>query len=183
MLPRKNLHLLSLVCRHGQTCENEFHTFLTVCFLMQVHRRLVTKECPPYNILLYYPVHSEVISHGWLLYIYIFRAVWSHIPLQQDLLLQQVLGLIPWSLLLLLICKLVIHWHLLPVSMVKPTRWTIVSNLFYFGITLRVSNGLSVYHQELTTVHTATGICLTYACCCMYSRELLMTDGKTVRNT
>jgi hypothetical protein len=23
---------------------------------------------------------------------------------------------------------------------------------------------------------------LTYACCCMYSRELLMMDGKTVRN-
>ena len=25
-------------------------------------------------------------------------------------------------------------------------------------------------------------ICLTYACCCMYSLELLMMDGKTIRN-
>ena len=25
-------------------------------------------------------------------------------------------------------------------------------------------------------------ICLTYACCCMYSLELLMMDGKNVRN-
>jgi len=79
--------------------------------------------------------------------------------------------------------------------------------LFWNG-TLRVSDGLSVYHQEFKTVHTATGICetkipevgnfthfwnfsnfthlwnfsLTYACCCMYSLELLMIDGKTVRN-
>ena len=28
----------------------------------------------------------------------------------------------------------------------------------YFGITLHVSDGLSVHHQEFTTVHT-TGIC------------------------
>ena len=43
--------------------------------------------------------------------------------------------------------------------------------------------------SSLCTVHTATGIyqadssiCLTYVCCCMYSLELLMMDGKTVRN-
>ena len=49
--------------------------------------------------------------------------------------------------------------------------------LFYFwnGI-LHVSDGLSVHHQILLSA------CLTYACCCMYSLELLMTDGKTVRN-
>ena len=47
------------------------------------------------------------------------------------------------------------------VSIVKPTRCTNVSNLFYFGITLHVSDGLSVHHQEFTTVHTATGICQT----------------------
>ena len=35
---------------------------------------------------------------------------------------------------------------LVPVSMVKPTRCTNVSNLFYFGITLHVSDGLSVHH-------------------------------------
>ena len=67
----------------------------------------------------------------------------------------------------------------------------------YFGIILHVSDGLSVHHKEFRTVHTVTGICqtdtavcqqtdisisLTYACCCMYSLELLVMDGKTVRN-
>jgi len=84
------------------------------------------------------------------------------------------------------------------VSMVKPTRCTNVSNLFYFGITLHVSDGLSIHLQEFTTVHTAagicqtdtatattvhtaTGMCQTDACCCMYSREM-MVDGKTIQN-
>jgi len=31
----------------------------------------------------------------------------------------------------------------------------------YFRITLHVSDGLSIHHQEFTTVHTATGICQT----------------------
>jgi hypothetical protein len=88
------------------------------------------------------------------------------------------------------------------ISIVKPTRCTNVSNLFYFILfwsnTLHVSEGFSVHHQEFKTVHTATGICqtdtadcmlasnssicLTYACCCMYSLELLMMDGKPFRN-
>jgi len=45
------------------------------------------------------------------------------------------------------------------ISIVNPTRCTNVSNLFYFGMTLHVSDGLSVHHQEFKTVHTATGIC------------------------
>ena len=68
--------------------------------------------------------------------------------------------------------------------------------LFWNG-TLHVSDGLSVHHQEFKTVQTATGICqtdtavclladnsicLTNACCCVYILELLMMDGKTVRN-
>ena len=53
--------------------------------------------------------------------------------------------------------------------------------------TLHVSDGLSVYHQEFKTVHTATGICQTdttvcLLASCMYSLELLMMYGKTVRN-
>ena len=36
-----------------------------------------------------------------------------------------------------------------------------MSNLFYYGITLHVSDGLSVHHQEFTTVRTATCICQT----------------------
>ena len=43
------------------------------------------------------------------------------------------------------------------ISIVKATRCTNVLNLFYFGMTLRVSDGLSVHHQEFKTVHTATG--------------------------
>jgi len=66
--------------------------------------------------------------------------------------------------------------------------------LFWNG-TLHVSDGLSVHHQEFKTVHTATGTCQTDTAvcllasrqqylfgCCMYSLELLMMDGKTVRN-
>jgi len=48
-------------------------------------------------------------------------------------------------------------------SIVKPTRCTNVSNLFYFwNDILHVSDGLSVHHQEFKTVHTATGICETH---------------------
>jgi len=67
--------------------------------------------------------------------------------------------------------------------------------ILFWNDTLHVSDGLSVHHQEFKNVHTATAmelssisyplassICLTYACCCMYSLELLMMDGKTVRN-
>jgi len=51
-----------------------------------------------------------------------------------------------------------------------------------FNEILHVSDGLSVHNQEFQTAHKASGICLTYVCCCMYSFELLMMDGKTVRN-
>ena len=63
--------------------------------------------------------------------------------------------------------------------------------ILFWNDTLQVSDGLSVHHQEFKTVHTATkqmllsadsSICLTTACCCMCSLELLMMDGKTVRN-
>jgi len=37
---------------------------------------------------------------------------------------------------------------------VKPTRYTNLPNLFYFGNdTLHISDGLSVHHQEFKTVH------------------------------
>jgi len=55
--------------------------------------------------------------------------------------------------------------------------------IVFWSNTLHVSDGLSIHHQELKTVHTATGICqtdtavyllassssicLTYVCCCM----------------
>ena len=54
--------------------------------------------------------------------------------------------------------------------------------IVFWNNTLHVSDGLSVHRQEFKTVHTTTAICLTYACCCIYRLELLMMDGKTVRN-
>jgi len=44
----------------------------------------------------------------------------------------------------------------------KTNQMHTISNLFYFdNNTLHVSDGLSVHHQESTTVHTASGICHT----------------------
>ena len=57
--------------------------------------------------------------------------------------------------------------NLAPISVVKPTRCTDVSNLFYFGMTLHVSDGLSVHHQEFKAVHTATDICQTDTAVCL----------------
>jgi hypothetical protein len=75
------------------------------------------------------------------------------------------------------------------ISIAHPTRCSNFPILFYFlDNTQHVSVGLSVHHQEFKTVHTATVICpgssncLTYTCCCMYSLELLMMDGKSDRN-
>jgi hypothetical protein len=60
--------------------------------------------------------------------------------------------------------------------------------------TLHVSDILSVHHQEIEMyiqqqayvkqLASDTSVCLTYeyACCCMYSPELLMMGGKTARN-
>jgi len=49
----------------------------------------------------------------------------------------------------------------LNILIVKPTRCSCFKNLFILINTLHVSDGLSVYHQEFMTVHTATGICQT----------------------
>ena len=73
--------------------------------------------------------------------------------------------------------------------------YQINSLILFRSKNLHVSDSLSVHHQELKTVHTATGICqtdtadcllasrhsiyFTYACCCMYSLEILMMDGMT----
>jgi hypothetical protein len=52
------------------------------------------------------------------------------------------------------------------------------------NITLHVSEGLSVHHQECKTVHTVSCICHigSLTAYCIYSFALLMMDGKTVRN-
>jgi len=72
-------------------------------------------------------------------------------------------------------------------------RYTII---FVTVNALHVSGGFSAHHQELKTVHTASGICqacllaaaasgsskqasLTYTRCCVYSFELLMMGGET----
>jgi hypothetical protein len=46
------------------------------------------------------------------------------------------------------------------ISIVKPTRCTNISNLFW-NDTLHVSDGPSDHHQKFKTVHAATGICQT----------------------
>ena len=55
--------------------------------------------------------------------------------------------------------------------------------IFFITVSaLRVSGCFSAHHQELKTVHTASGICqasLTYTRCCVYSFELLMMGGET----
>ena len=90
-----------------------------------------------------------------------------------------------------------VHRNIISVS--KPTRCTNVSNLFYFGITLYMfrtvfssiirSSRLYIQQQPfvkqilLSAYQQAdNSIFLTNGCCCMYSLELLMMDGKTIRN-
>jgi hypothetical protein len=71
---------------------------------------------------------------------------------------------------------------------IKPSRCTSFSNLFYLGIIFYVFRtafpfiimGSRLYIQQ--QVKAGSSICLTFICCCMYSLELLMMDGKTVRN-
>jgi len=53
---------------------------------------------------------------------------------------------------------------------------------FIWSNTLHVLDGLCVHHQDFMSVHTATSICLTNACCCMYRHEILLMDRKTVQN-
>jgi len=36
-----------------------------------------------------------------------------------------------------------------------------MSQIYFIGVTLQVSNGLCVHHQQFNTVHTATDICQT----------------------
>jgi len=78
----------------------------------------------------------------------------------------------------------------------RTTMYQCVRFILFWNDTLHVSDGLSVHHQQFKTVHTATGFCQTdtaicllasrqqclFDCCCMYSLELLIMDGKTVRN-
>jgi len=79
------------------------------------------------------------------------------------------------------------------ISLVKLTRCINVSNLFYLGMTLHVSDGLSVHHLEFETVHTATGICQTdtaickqtysrlYKCLLLYVQSRTPDDGRKDR--
>jgi len=44
--------------------------------------------------------------------------------------------------------------------------------ILFWNITLHVSDGLSVHHQEFKTVHTATGICQTDTATCLIAFPL-----------
>jgi hypothetical protein len=62
---------------------------------------------------------------------------------------------------------------LFQISIVKPTRCTSFSNLFYFTSgTLHVLDGLSVHHQESKTVHTDSADCLLAGTRCSISFPL-----------
>ena len=86
-----------------------------------------------------------------------------------------------------------VHPHI--ISIAKPTRCTNVSNFFYCGVTLYIFRTVfpsiiwssRLYIQQQTYVkqilqQADSSICLANACCYMYSIELLMMEGKTVRN-
>jgi len=67
------------------------------------------------------------------------------------------------------------------ISIVKQTRCTNVSNLFYFGTTLYMFR--TIFSRPSSGVQdSAHSIYVKNACCCIYSLELVMMDGKTVRN-
>ena len=42
-----------------------------------------------------------------------------------------------------------------------------MSQIYFIGVTLHVSDGLSVHHQDFKAVHTATGICQTDTADCL----------------
>jgi hypothetical protein len=60
------------------------------------------------------------------------------------------------------------------ISVVNQKYATTSQIYFIFGITLHVSDGLSVHHQEFKTVHTATGICQTDAATCLLASSYQM---------
>jgi len=62
------------------------------------------------------------------------------------------------------------------IYIVKPTRCTDVSNLFYFGMTLYMFRTVFPFIISSSRLY----IQLSNRYCCMYSLEQLMIDGKTV---
>jgi len=70
-----------------------------------------------------------------------------------------------------------------------------MSQVYFIGVTLymfrtvflSIIRSSRLYIQQQAYVKQIlliadSSTCLTYACCCVYSFELLMMDGKTVRN-
>jgi len=47
----------------------------------------------------------------------------------------------------------------------KSNQMHNISNLFYFGTTLHVSDSLSIHHQESKTVHTSSGMSYRFCGC------------------
>jgi len=68
-----------------------------------------------------------------------------------------------------------------PLSIIRCQVDAIISQIYIWNKTLRVSDSSSVHHQEFFTVHTA--IVYVIQVCCVYSEELLIMDRGTVRNT
>jgi len=64
------------------------------------------------------------------------------------------------------------------ISVVKSTRCN--KFILFWNGTLRVSDGLSVHHQEFKTVRTATGICQTDTAVCLLAGMLLDLTTRTI---
>jgi hypothetical protein len=71
------------------------------------------------------------------------------------------------------------------VSTGKPTRCTNVSNLFYFGMLLFMFRAVfpSIFRSSRLYIEQQAFVKqILLSACCMYSLELLVMDGKTIRN-
>ena len=66
------------------------------------------------------------------------------------------------------------------ISIVKPTRCTLFPSLL--NITLHVSDGFSVHHQESKTVHTASGICHSFVDCLLAGTRWNSVHGTVYRD-
>jgi len=70
-------------------------------------------------------------------------------------------------------------------SIVRSSRLYIQQQKYVKQILRLLASKQSLYLFDiclLLYVPNSRSICLTFACCCMYSLELLTMDGKTVRN-
>jgi len=67
-------------------------------------------------------------------------------------------------------------------SIIRTSRLYIQQQAYVKQILPLFANGNKMELSISFSLANSGGICLTYACCCMYSHELLMMDRKTIQN-